>query len=54
MYDLNKRFTKYKKSAMITARQLNYGYDVIHRLREAKTEEEIGRIMTTERRKRLE
>lgn len=39
----------YKDQALKAAKELCYGYEVMDRIRAAKTDEEIRRIMETER-----
>lgn len=51
---MNEEFKTYKKDAIKAAKELRYGRIVVDRLKAAKTEAEIQRIMTTERHKRLD
>lgn len=43
------QFTVYKKQALNAAKQLNYKEDVIKKIKNAATEYEICRILTTAR-----
>lgn len=47
-------FKNYKKNAIKAAKELKYGMIVVARIKAAKTEAEIQRIMVTERHKRLD
>lgn len=44
----------YRYSAMDAAKQLGYGDEVVARIRAAKDDNEVERIMTTERKRRIE
>ncbi len=47
-------FKSYKNDAMNAAKDLRYGKVVIDKIKAAKTEAEIQRIMVTERHKRFD
>ena len=51
---MDEEFKTYKKDAVKAAEELRYGDNVVNRIKVAKTEAEIQRIMTTERHKRLD
>lgn len=51
---MDEEFKTYKKDAVKAAEELRYGDNVVNRIKAAKTEAEIQRIMTTERHKRLD
>jgi hypothetical protein len=44
----------YRYVAMDAAKQLGYGDEVVARIRAAKNDNEVERIMTTERKRRIE
>lgn len=45
--------TTYKKQAIKAARDLGYGYDILAKLENAKTDAELDHIMSNERKRRL-
>lgn len=47
-------FKEYKKDAVKAAKDLKYGNSAVKKIKEAKNEAEIQRIMITERHKQLE
>lgn len=51
---MNEEFETYKKDAINAAKDLRYGKTVVNKIRAAKNEAEIQRIMITERHKRLD
>lgn len=50
----DRSFSEYRTFALVAARELGYGKDVINLVRHAKTSAEIEHIMTAERRRRIE
>lgn len=50
----DRSFSEYRTFALVAARELGYGKDIINRVRRAKTSAEIEHIMTAERRRRIE
>lgn len=50
----DRSFSEYRTFALVAARELGYGKDIMNRVRNAKTSAEIEHIMTSERRRRLE
>lgn len=46
---MSREFYNYKRGVLKTARELLYSESVINRLKNAKTESEISRIMATAR-----
>lgn len=51
---MDEEFKTYKKDAVKAAKELRYGDNVVNRIKAAKTEAEIQRIMVTERHKRFD
>ncbi len=51
---MDEEFKTYKKDAIKAAKDLRYGWAVVDKIKSAKSEAEIQRIMTTERHKRLD
>lgn len=51
---MDEEFKTYKKDAIKVAKDLRYGWTVVDKIKSAKSEAEIQRIMTTERHKRLD
>ena len=47
-------FFDYKKYAIRAAKELLYPYEIVKKIRRAKNDDEIRRIMTIERHKRLD
>lgn len=47
------QFKTYKKEAMTAADELCYGYDVVAKLKKAKTSDEISRIMLNARKEKF-
>ena len=51
---MDEEFKTYKKDAVKAAEELRYGDNVVNRIKAAKTEAEIQRVMVTARHKQLD